>query len=88
MNECIMPVIGCVHTFGEHNLCPLDIYIIGCALPPERAQPLFSYIYLIIIFASLSIRQYLDYIENVGVKSFVLVAIELLVFIFTFRCMV
>ena len=42
--------------------------------------------FIIIIFAPLG--QYLDYIENVGVKSFVLVSIELLVLEFTFHCTV
>ena len=65
------------------HIYPLEhVYnITGCALPSARAQPLFSHIYLIIIFAPLSIRQYLDYIENIGVKSFVLVRIELIVFL-------
>ena len=43
---------------------------------------------VIIILAPLSLSQYLDYIDNIGVRSFVLVSIELLVFLFTFRCMV
>ena len=63
------------------------IFVLYCSLT-NRAQPLFSHIYLIIIFAPLSIRQYLDYIENVDVKSCVSVPIELLEFVFTFRCMV
>ena len=42
----------------------------------------------LVIIAPLRLGQYLDYIENVGVKSFVLVSIELLVFEFTFRCTV
>ena len=40
------------------------------------------------IFAPLKLSQYLAYIDNLGVKSFVLVAIALLVLGFTFRCMV
>ena len=62
--------------------------LIGCALPTERAQPLFSHIHIIILFPPLSLSQYLDYIDNLGVKGFVLVLIELLVFLFTFRCTV
>ena len=54
----------------------------------HEAQPLLSHIYIfiiiiIIIFAPLLLGQYLDYIENVGVKSFVLISIELL-FLITF----
>ena len=62
----------------------------GCATP-SAVHLLLSHIYLhllIIIFAPLRLGQYLDYIENVGVKSFVLVSIELLVSEFTFRCTV
>ena len=45
--------------------------VIGCA-----RQPLLSQIYIIIsLFAPLRLGQYLDHIENVGVKSFVLVTI-------------
>ena len=62
--------------------------LIGCALLGQERQPLLSHIYLIIIFAPLKLGQYLDYIENVDVKSFVLVSIELLVSEFTFRCTV
>ena len=59
--------------FGkEHNLCSLT-YIL---------------LFLMFIFPPLRMPQYLDYIENVGVKRFVLVAIELLVSELTFRCMV
>ena len=47
-----------------------------------------TYIFIIIIFAPLSLGQYLDYIENVDVKSFVLVSIELVLLEFTFRCTV
>ena len=47
-----------------------------------------TYIFVLFIFAPLSIRQYLNYIDNVGVKSFILVAIELHVFLFKFRCTV
>ena len=36
----------------------------------------------------LNLSQYLDYIDNVPVKSSVLVAIELLLLEFTLRCMV
>ena len=63
-------------------------HIFGCALPLERAQPLFSHIYLIIIFPPLRISQYLDYIDNGGVKMFVFVMIALLLLGFTFRCTV
>ena len=46
-----------------------------------------TYIFIIIL-APLSLGQYLDYIENVSVKSFVLVPIELLLLLFTFHCTV
>ena len=70
------------------------ITLMSCAnwvCTTSSAQPLLSHIYLfifIIIFAPLKLGQYLDYIENVDVKSFVLVSIELLVSEFTFRCTV
>ena len=53
-----------------------------------KRQPLLSHIYNIILFAPLKLGQYLRYIDNVDVKSFVLVEIELLVFRFLFRCIV
>ena len=42
----------------------------------------------LVLFAPLRLGQYLRYIDNVGVKSFVLVEIELVVFEFTFGCTV
>ena len=60
-----------------------------CTQAFGESQPLLSHIYnRIIIFAPLRLGQYLDYIENVGVKSFVLVSIELLLLVFTFHCTV
>ena len=47
--------------------------VIGCASARSTTFVL-SHIYLFIIFAPLSLDQYLDYIENVGVKTFVLVS--------------
>ena len=52
------------------------------------AHPLLSHIYIIIIFAPLRLGQYLDYIENDSVKSFVLVSIALALLLFTFHCTV
>ena len=67
-----MNIIGCAQAFGESTTFVLS----------------HIYLLLIFIFAPLNLCQYLSYIDNQGVKSFVLVAIELLVFLFTFRCMV
>ena len=67
--------------FYQHLHC-----LFGCVLPSARAQPLFSHIYYyLFIFPPLSLSQYFNYTDNLGVKSFVLVEIELLVFVFTFR---
>ena len=43
---------------------------------------------VLIIFAPLRLGQYLDYIENDSVKSFVLVSIALALLLFTFHCTV
>ena len=62
---------------------------IGCARASPEPTFVISHIYLfIIIFAPLFLCQYLDYIENVDVKSFVLVPIELLLLLLTFCCTV
>ena len=47
-----------------------------------------TYIFIIIILAPLSLGQYLDYIENVSVKSFVSVPIDMVLLLFTFHCTV
>ena len=61
--------------------------LIGMCLPSVSSNHCsLIYIYFVFIFPPLRIPQYLDYIERVGVKRFVLVAIVLLVFLFTFRC--
>ena len=68
----------------------LSVFIIGCALGFARANLCYlTYIFIIfLILAPLILGQYLDYIENVDVKSFVLVPIELLLLLLTFRCTV
>ena len=58
------------------------------AHPTISPEIVSSLVIIIILFAPLKLSQYLAYIDNVGVKSFVLVAIELLLLEFTFRCMV
>ena len=42
----------------------------------------------LVIFAPLRLGQYLDYIENDSVKSFVLVPIDMALLLFTFHCTV
>ena len=62
--------------------------IIGVCLPLASTNHCyFTYILFIIYFRAPE-AQYLDYIDNGGVKGFVLLAIALLLFGFTFRCSV
>ena len=70
--------------------CYINICIYWVCSRLRRAQPLFSHIYCILFvnFGPLRIRQYLDYIDNVCVKMFVLVTIALLLLGFMFRCTV
>ena len=63
-----------VPALGEHSHCSLTY--------------MYLFFVIVIIFPPLRIPKNLDYIDNVGVKMFVLVPVELLVFLFTFRCMV
>ena len=76
--------------YFEHILCYLTYIFIGCARASPEPTFVISHIYffIIIIFAALFLCQYLDYIENVEVKSFVLVPIELLLLLLTFCCTV
>ena len=61
--------------------CFLICYQVGCTQTfGEHNQCSLRYIFVLFIFPSLRIRQYLGYIDNVGVKRFVLLAIALLVF--------
>ena len=61
--------------------------IIGCATN-RGASFVISHIYLLFILAPLILGQYLDYIHKLRVKSFVLLAIDMLLLLCAFRCTV
>ena len=69
-------------------LCNLT-YIFGCATN-RGTSFVISHIYLLLLFilAPLLLGQYLDYIDKLRVKSFVLLAIDMLLLLCTFRCTV
>ena len=75
-------------TISTEIACSLVI-IIGCATN-RGASFVISHVYLLLLFilAPLILGQYLDYIDKLRVKSFVLLSIDMLLLLCTFRCTV